>query len=226
MAWCSSGLVGRALLIGVAFAFGMEAEARAEGVETRDFATTIDGASVGQYRMTITKKDDGSLTMAGEASIKVTKLGFTVYHYTYRGTEVWSDGRLVRFESSTDDDGTKYNVNALVEKNGLRLKVNGDERMVRPDVWITSYWQLPEARRRDKSLPLLDADEGKTLNGAMRSIGTEQITVAGQACNCAHYRITGPNTVDAWFDGQDRLVRQEWEEKGHKVQMVMTRVKR
>jgi hypothetical protein len=213
-------------LLSAVVATGMGATVRAENVETRDFATYIDGAAAGSYRMGITRKDDGTITMTGDASIKVTKLGITAYHYSYRGTEVWSSGRLMSFESKTDDDGTKYTVIANAEKNGLRLKVNSNERMVRPDVWITSYWQLPDPRRRDKSLPLLDADEGKTLTGALRSVGTEQITVAGQKCNCAHYRITGPVMVDAWYDGQDRLVRQEWEEKGHKVQMVLTSVKR
>src|SRR5262245_22322772 len=176
-------------------ALGMGAAVRAEGVETRDFATYIDGAPVGNYRMTITRKDDGSITMTGDANIKVTKLGITGYRYTYKGTEVWSSGRLVSFESKTDDDGTKYTVRATAEKNGIRLTVNGNERMVGSDIWITSYWQLPEARRRNKSLPLLDADEGKTLTGAIREVGIEQITVARQNCNCAHYRITGPNTV-------------------------------
>ena len=207
-------------------ALGMGAAVRAEGVETRDFATYIDGAPVGNYRMTITRKDDGSITMTGDANIKVTKLGITGYRYTYKGTEVWSGGRLVSFESKTDDDGTKYTVRATAEKNGIRLTVNGNERMVGSDIWITSYWQLPDARRRNKSIPLLDADEGKTLTGAIREVGIEQITVAGQNCNCAHYRITGPNTVEAWYDGQDRLVRQEWDEKGHKVRMVLTSVKR
>jgi hypothetical protein len=212
--------------LGAVLAMAVGSTARAENVETRDFATSIDGAAAGSYRMTITKKDDGTTTMVGNANIKVVKLGITAYHYAYHGTETWSNGRLLGFESKTDDDGTKYTVSATAEKNGLRLKVNGNERIVRPDVWITSYWQLPEARRRDKPLALLDADEGKTLTGALRSIGTEQIMVAGQRCNCAHYRITGPLIVDAWYDGQDRLVRQEWEEKGHKVQMVLTSVKR
>jgi hypothetical protein len=217
---------GAVRALGVVFVLAVGSVARAENIEVRDFATSIDGAASGSYRMTITKKDDGAVTMVGDANIKVVKLGITAYHYTYHGTENWSNGRLLGFESKTDDDGTKYTVSATPEKNGLRLKVNGNERMVRPDVWITSYWQLPETRRRDKSLPLLDADEGKTVTGALRSIGTEQILVAGQRCNCAHYRITGPVIVDAWYDGQDRLVRQEWEEKGHKVQMVLTSVKR
>jgi hypothetical protein len=200
--------------------------ARAEEVETREFAAKIDGNPVGHYRMTITRKDDGNVTMAGQADLRMTKLGITTFHYTYRGTEVWSSGRLVSFQSNTDDDGTKYTVLGNADRGGLRLKVNGVERMVRPDVWITSYWQLPEARRRNGSVPLLDADDGKTLAGAIRRLGIEPITVAGQSLDCAHYRITGPNMVDAWYDGQDRLVRQEWTEKGHKVQMELTQLQR
>lgn len=226
MAWFSSGSARSILLVSAVLVLGTGAAARAEEVETREFAAKIDGSPVGQYRMTITRTDDGSVTMACNADIKMTKLGITTYYYTYRGTEVWSNGRLTSLQSSTDDDGTKTTVTATAEKNGLRLKVNDAERMVRPDVWTTSYWQLPDAKRRAGSLALLDADDGKTLSGSIRNLGTEKITVAGQTCDCAHYRITGPNMVDAWYDGQDRLVRQEWTEKGHKVQMELTNVRR
>ena len=206
---------------------GAGPSARGEEVETREFAAKIDGSAVGQYRMTITPRVDGSVTMTGEADLKMTKLGIIpAYHYTYRGTETWKSGRLTNFQSTTDDDGTKYTVAGSADRGGFRLKVNNAERIVRPDVWITSYWQLPEARRRNGSVPILDADDGKTMAGAIRHLGVEQLAIAGQTCNCAHYRITGPNMVDAWYDGQDRLVRQEWTEKGHKVQMELTTVRR
>ena len=206
--------------------FAVAAEVRADEVETCEFAAKIDGSPVGSYRMTITRKEDGTVTMAGETDLKSTKLGITVFHYNYRGTETWKAGRLANFQSNTDDDGTKYTVVGSADRGGFRLKVNGTERIVRPDIWTTSYWQLPEAKRRNGSLPLLDADDGKTLAGAIRSLGVEQLTIAGQSSTFAHYRITGPNMVDAWFDGQDRLVRQEWTEKGHKIQMELTSVRR
>jgi hypothetical protein len=218
------GLIGAILLVGAML--GVGANARAGETETRDFVTRIDGNPVGQYHMTITPKEDGVTVMACQADIRMTKLGIPTFHYTYRGTEVWKGNRLVNFQSSTDDDGTKYSVTATAERAGLRLKVNDTERIVRPDVWVTSYWQLPEERRRSGSLPLLDADDGKTLNGALRHIGVDQLTIGGQTVHCAHYRITGPNITDAWFDGQDRLVRQEWTEKGHKVQIELTNVRR
>lgn len=222
----SSGSAQSGLVLCAVLVLGVGDAARAEEVETREFAAKIDGSPVGQYRMSITRRDDGSVAMTCTADLKMTKLGITAFHYTYRGTEVWSPDRLVSLQSDTDDDGTKTTVTATAEKTGLRLKVNGNERMVRADLWTTSYWQLPEARRRAGALPLLDVDDGKTLTGALRGLGTEQITIIGQGCKCAHYRITGPNMVDAWYDGRDRLVRQEWSEKGHKVQIELTNVRR
>jgi Domain of unknown function (DUF6134) len=224
MARFRQALVGAIALIGATLVFG--ANARADDVEVREFVTRIDGNPVGQYRTTITRKDDDTITVIGEADVRMTKLGIPVFRYTYRGTEVWKDGRLVSLQSNTDDDGTHYRVTAAVERTGLRLKVNDTERIVRPDVWLTSYWQLPEARRRNGTLPLLDVDEGKTMTGALRHVGVEQLTLGGQTVNCSHYRITGPNMVDAWFDGQDRLVREEWVEKGRKVQIELTTVQR
>jgi hypothetical protein len=222
----SSRSAGGVVFLCAVAMLGAGADAWAEEVETREFAAKIDGNSVGQYRMTITRRDDGSVTVQGEADLKMTKLGIITFHYTYRGTEVWSAGRIVKLQSNTDDDGTKYIVLGTADRGGLRLKVNSAERIVRPDVWTTSYWQLPEVRRRNGSVPLLDVDDGKTLAGAIRSLGIEPITIAGQSLDCAHYRITGPNIVDAWYDGQDRLVRQEWTEKGHKVQMHLTNLRR
>jgi hypothetical protein len=219
-------LTGMVLFVGLALELGVVPAARAGETEVRDFATKIDGKPAGEYHLTIQQQDDGSVAVTGQAEIKVTKLGITTYHYNYRGAEVWKNSRLVSFQSQADDNGTKYKVSATAERAGLRLRVNDAERIVRPDVWITSYWQLPEARRRNGSLPLLDADSGRTLTGALRLMGTESITIAGKAVNCHHYRITGPLMVDAWYDGQDRLVRQEWTESGHTVVMELTSLRR
>src|SRR5258708_384372 len=74
-----------------------------------------------------------------------------VYKYTstYRGTENWKGNRLQRLESATDDNGTRFTVNAVAEGNQLRVKVNGQERFNRGDAWTTSYWHLPEAKFRN-----------------------------------------------------------------------------
>jgi hypothetical protein len=214
-----SYVIGALMLLAVGIAV------RAAEVEVRNFTMKVDGKPSGESHMTITQQDDGSLSMSCRAEIKVTKLGLVVYKYSYRGTETWKDGALVRFESQTDDNGKKFTVKADAGKEGVHLRVNKEEHVVRVD-WLTSYWQLPDAEKRKHAIALLDADTGSTMTGAMKYLGTQQISVAGMTVNCFHYRITGPNMVEAWYDAQERLVRQEWMEDGHPAVMELSSIRR
>jgi hypothetical protein len=74
------------------------------------------------------------------------------------------------------------------------------------------------------TVPLLDSDKGQTLKGEVKRIGEESITVAGRKTPCTHYRISGDVQVNVWYDGDQRLVRQETVESGHKTVMELTRL--
>ena len=175
--------------------------------------------------MTIHRQDNGITQVRCDTDIHVN---FVVgkYRFIYRGHETWKDQRLLRLDSTTDDNGKRYILTAVAEPMGLRVRVNNVERVVRPDVWVTSYWCLPDPKLREGVIPLIDADTGKDLDGKLQFIATEKQTVAGQTVNLNHYRLVGKVTVDLWYDGTERLVRQEWLEQGHKTALVLTRVRR
>jgi hypothetical protein len=198
--------------------------------EVRDFDISIDGRSWGNYRMTISRHDDGKISMTGSASVAVRKVLITVYRYTYSGTEWWQDGkdgRLLALRSTSNDDGKQYEVRADNGPNGLRVAVNGQERVVSSDAWTTTYWRLAPARFHNKGVPLLDADTGRDFNGRMDLVGTDQLNISGQNQACRHFRVTGgPNPVDVWYDGQDRLVRQDFVENNHRTVLTLTSVNR
>ena len=165
--------------------------------------------------------------MTGQATLVIKKLFITVYHYSYSGTEWWQDGKLVGLRSTSDDDGSKFDVQAATGPDGLRVVVNGQQRVVPADAWTTTYWRLAHGRFHNKNVPLLDADTGRDYRGHLVSLGNEQLNVAGQNRVCRHYRVTGgPNPVDLWYDGQDRLVRQEFTEKGYHTVLRLVRVSR
>ena len=185
--------------------------ARAADTEVRQFNVSVDGKPSGQYTMTFTKEDDGSLSIACAAQVKVKVAFVTAYHYDYTGKEVWKDGRLVSLKSTCDDDGKKFEVVATAGDKGLSVKVNGRERAVRGDVYLTTACCLPDAKRRDGALPLMEADNGEEINGKIQQVGT-------------HYRLTSLVPHDVWYDAGGRLVRQEWTEDGHKT--VLELVKR
>ncbi len=200
---------------------------QAADIEVRDFTIWVDGKRGGEYHMTINRQDDGSVTLTGQADVTLSyALGLRKYTYTYRGTEVWKEGKLVNFSSTSNDDGKQYTVTAVPDGANLRVKVNGQERLMRGDAWVTTYWHLPPVQQRSGAVPLLDGDTGREINAALEYVGIGAVNYAGQVQNFSHYRLTGGVQVDLWYDGTERLVRQEWVEDGHKSILELVRVRR
>jgi hypothetical protein len=207
--------------------FGVAGAARASETEMREFTIEVDGKPSGNYTVTITKQDSGVLSMQASASMSI-KLLVRTYHYSFEGTEHWKDGRLLQLTAKCDDNGKKCDVSAMADPKALRLKVNGQERNCRWDVWTTSYWQLADKRFHDKQVPLLDNDTGREYLSQLRTVGMEQLNVAGKMQNCQHFRVTaGPSpTTDLWFDAENRIVRQEFTEEGKRISFVLQAVRR
>jgi hypothetical protein len=199
--------------------------ASAAETETRLFTVRIDGKPAGSYQMAIRHPDEHTFTVAGQANVFASYF-LVKYRYTYQGTEVWTDGRLTRLESKTHDDGKQFEVLAQAEGGALRVRVNGNEYTTKAAVWTTTYWHAPDPKSVNQPVELLDCDTGKTLRGTLQYLGTQQLTLAGEAQNCAYYRARGDVHVDVWYDGQQRLVREISVEDGHRIVIELARIDR
>jgi hypothetical protein len=204
---------------------GVAAPVQAADKETRTFSISVDGKAAGSYRMAIQKRADGMLAMTGEADVTL-RVALVNYKYSYRGTEVWKDGRLHTFESNSNDNGKKHSVSATGGRDGASVRTAGREVFVRGDVWLTTYWQLPPENARGASLALVDADTGKLLKARLEKIGVEDVAVAGNVVKATRYRVSGAVKADLWYDNADRLVRQESVEDGHKTVLELSRIQR
>jgi len=210
-----------ALLFGLALVPG----ARAAETEVRVFKVTVDGKDAGKYTMSFTT-DDGALTIGCDAHVKVKVAFVTAYHYDYTGTEVWKEGRLMTLRSSCDDDGKRFEVSAAASDKGLSVKVNGRAKTVRGDAFLTTAGCLPDAKRRDGDLPLMEADNGQEINGKIEHIDSGSLSVAGEAVDVKHYRLKSLVDHDLWYDAGERLVRQEWTESGHKTVLELVSIRK
>lgn len=224
---CSSRGVGRAwrwlLCAGVALA--IPAAGRAADAETRVFNVLVDGKSSGQATMAISRQDDGTTTMKCDTNVEVRFL-LVKYKYSYNGEEVWKGGRLQRLSSNTNDDGKKYTVSAVNDGNAIRLRVNNRDSVVRPEVWLSSYWCLPDPKLRNQAITVVDPDTGKSFMGRLQFIGTQRLGIGGRAVDVHHYRLNAPNRVDMWYDASGRLVRQDWVEDGHRTVLELKNIAR
>jgi len=215
-----------ALSAGILLILGMSQTAHADEAEFRQFNITIDGRHAGRYRLTIESKKNQGLIVDAEAKVV---LNYLIYRYTYsfHGQEYWQGGRLARLQSESNDNGKRFRVDAVSQDDKLRVTVNGKTDNYRADVWTTTYWQLPDKRYRNQGIPLLDADTGRYLQGRLEFVDRENIMVAGTLQPCAHYSVSAPGIeVEAWYDGQERLVRQTAMEDGHRTVMTLSALER
>ena len=185
---------------------------------------SVDGKPAGTHVLAIKTADNGTVTVSADTSVKV-RVAIITYSYTFRGTETWKDGRLLALESATNDDGKKHAVAAKADKDGTSVTANGKELLVKGDAWTTLRWQLPADKKR-AALTLIDADTGKTAAGKLELVGLEKVSVAGKVLEANHYRLTGGMKADLWYDGLDRLVRQESVEEGHKTVLELTKYRK
>lgn len=217
--------VSRWLVCVIAGLLGAAATVRAADSETREFLVKVDGKPAGSASMTIQRQDDGTTVVACNTNVRVRVLVKT-YTYTCQTRETWKDGRLQQLASSCNDDGKQFQVSAAAQPDGLHVRVNGREHITRPEAWVSSYWTLPDAKLRDQAIPVLDADNGRNLQGRLHFIGTAQKSVAGQVQNVQHYRFNGPTRIDLYYDAAQRLVGQDWVEEGHPTSLELTNVRR
>jgi hypothetical protein len=209
----------------LAVALGGTPHAAERESETRRFRILVDGKPAGEYHMVIDRADDGSLTMSGEADVRV-RYWIVHYNYSYRGSETWKDGRLLRLESTANDDGKSSTTHAVAQESGLRVRAGGADSVASRDAWTSTYWCLPRPALRDGDVRILDADTGREIRGTIRPLGWDRIRAGTQTQNCAHYRVRGGVQVELWYDARERLVRQESVEDGHRTVLELTALER
>jgi hypothetical protein len=212
-------------LLVVCLVLGWAGSVQADGVETRDFNVFVDGKRAGAAHITIQNADDGTVSVSCDTDVTVPVL-FMTYKYSYRGREVWKDGKLQRFESNCNDDGKRYVVTAAAEDKGIRVKVNNQERIVSHDIGLTSFWARPDNKVINQTVPLVDADTGRDLDAKVTYVGQEELMISGQSQTLLHYKLTGKCNIELWYDSADRLARQEFVEDGHKTIVELTKIRK
>src|ERR1700730_6575842 len=91
--------------------------AAAAEAETRDFDVFVDAKKAGDVHMTISRQDDGAIAVSCDTDVRIGLL-IPLYKYSYRGKELWKDGRLQHFESVCNDNGKNLAVSATAAADG------------------------------------------------------------------------------------------------------------
>lgn len=184
--------------------------------ERRLYDVSIDNKPAGSYALVVTQAPDGVADVQSKAAVDFP---FFLHHYkySYSGHEVWKGDDLSAFDSTSNNDGKACTIHAIKKEDGLHVTTNGKDRLVPSDVVTSSYWHLPARPAQAREVQMLEVDTGLTFKAVFNRLSDERISIADKMENCQHYKLSGGDTVELWYDASKRLVRQLSTDEGHKT---------
>ncbi|MFN4282185.1 MAG: DUF6134 family protein [Alphaproteobacteria bacterium] len=186
------------------------------------FAVTRAGEPMGRHSLSF-RQDGENLHVDIAIELEVRLAFITVFRYSHRNSETWRDGRLVRLETTTNDDGTRHQVRAEATAEGLRVTDSAGRSYLAPaDTIPTSYWNKETVRRGE----LLNTQTGK-----MMPIRIERRSESTAALGAAdHYRLVmmddrDGTPIDVWYDKQSLAwVKLAFEARGSNVDYALAAI--
>ncbi|MEN3951461.1 DUF6134 family protein [Iodidimonas sp. SYSU 1G8] len=175
-----------------------------------EFAVSRKNEPIGTATLTFADKGE-DLQVQVDVNLKVKLLFLTVYSYRHQATETWSDDRLVAFDSTTQENGKSWQVDAHAEDDGtLSVNANGKQGSVPDTLPPTSYWN-PTMIGQSR---WFNSQFGTAGDVAVRTLGRETVESAGRMLAAQRFKITGtvtetgkPIDLDLWYADNGELVK-------------------
>jgi Family of unknown function (DUF6134) len=183
------------------------------------FTVLQDGEPVGSHRFTF-KREGDRIEIEEATEIEVSFAAVPVYTFEHHAHQLWQDGRAVRIDATTDDNGEKLDIKVRHSGQGYVRTVNGRVDRFDDSRVVLAFWN----RDTLKHDAFFSAVEDKTLDASFRDLGTETITVAGQKLEAEHYRMVGDEERDLWFDPAGRLAKVTFRRYGAEIEYLRDQV--
>lgn len=129
--------------------------------------------------------------------VDVRLLMASVYHRHARYTEVWRNDRLVRFQGTTDDNGTLKTLVADVALDNA-IAIRGPKALIKAPLTVipTDPWHLKLVHRT----LLFDRLDGQVSDVRVVDLGTDQLNIDGHWIDARKFAIFGSRDQELWFD--------------------------
>lgn len=151
------------------------------------------------------KKHDINLSVTSEIKFEIKKLGVILYRYHAKGTEVYKDENLVKFNSKTDQNGKAKYVNLKVENDEYLIDGSSNKGTAPVDYFIGTWWNHSIV----KSKAQISAVSGRIIKHKVTFIGKELLKIGGKEYQSLHFNFSSTDkklnkdkklNTDIWYD--------------------------
>ena len=166
------------------------------------------------------KKLNGELAVESEINFKIKKFGIVLYKYHVKGTEIYKDGKLVKFNSKTNQNGKVKYVNMKLDSEEYNIDGSSYQGKASIDFMIGTWWNhsIVEASAQ------ISAVSGRIIKQKVTFLGKETIKIHDKIYNTLHFNFSSTDkkltkdkklNTDIWYDEKSlNWVKASFKKKG------------
>ena len=151
------------------------------------------------------KKLEGQLAVESEINFEIKKLGIVFYSYHVKGTEIYKAGRLIKFNSKTNQNGKHKYVNLKLEDGEYTIDGSSYKGKVPVDYVLGTWWNHSIVKAKAQ----ISAVSGRIIKQKVTFLGKETIKFGDKSYNTLHYNFSSTDkklkkdkklNTDVWYD--------------------------
>lgn len=173
--------------------------------------------TIGTYTNRISQ--DGDTTdVRSDLHVAVKVIGISLFHQDGTREERWQHGRLVAFQSSTDDNGTPFSVTGQAQAGRFVIHTTDNGTVTAPaQVHPSNPWS-PSLLQNGT---MMSTRTGLLTSVVVKNTGYVNATFDGRTMRVDQWFIDGVKHQVVWIDGRGVIVAFQTEENGHTINFVL-----
>ena len=151
------------------------------------------------------KKTDNEIAVESEIKFQIKKFGVVLYKYHVKGTEYYKDGKLIKFNSKTNQNGKEKYVNLKAEGNDLIIDGSSFKGKVSHEYLLGTWWNHSIV----KAPAQISAVSGRIIKQKVTFLGKEEIKLGNKTFKTLHFNFSSTDeklkkgkklNTDVWYD--------------------------
>jgi hypothetical protein len=183
------------------------------------FTVLSDGNPIGRHRIAFEYEGD-RVEIREKTEIEISFAAIPLYTFEHHAEQLWRDGRAVRIDSTTNDNGEEFEITVRDTDEGYVRTVNGRVDRFDRSATVLALWNKETFKRG----AFFSAVEDKTMRASFTYVGKERLTLAGRPVPVQHYRMTGDEEHELWFDAKGHLAKVAFRRYGSTVEYVRDQI--
>ena len=175
---------------------------------------------IGKHIFTFLRSDN-KLLVKSDINFVIKKLGVTLYKYRAQGTEIFEEGKLIKFNSTTNQNKKEKYVNLKLVGNEYIIDGSSYKGKAPVEYELGTWWNHSIVNSNAQ----ISAVSGRIIHQKVNFLGEEVIKLNGKSYTTLHFNFSSTDkklnkdkklNTDIWYDKETlNWVKASFKKKGN-----------